>query len=178
MVIWLTLQDKSIIQKAKLYQKMTISPQKIAILLKIQVEDVCKILNYNIETMDEEHREYCFNNHGLDAKVLEHRMNAYSLFLEEGDFEKFQPVCYMDRHSKEFLKLKDDATLIPISNDSVKETRRLWILNRFTDYQSEEWITLRDKYYENIIKIPGSNVIQKETDRVRLESKKIQKLFE
>lgn len=178
MVLMPTLQDKSIIQKVKLYQKITVPPQNIAKLLKISVEDVCKILDYNIEIMDEEHREYCFNNHGLGDDVLEFRMETYGLYLEEGDFEKFQPVCYMDKHSEKFLKLKDIANSIPISNDPVNETRRLWILNRFTDYRSEEWIKLRDMHHENIIKIPGSDMVRKEIDRLGLGDKEIQKLFE
>ena len=151
----MTPQEKSIIQKVKLYQKMTISPRNIAKLIKIQVEDVCKILGYDVETMDKKHREYCFYNHGQEDKMLELRMEGYGLYLDEGDFEKFQPVCYMDKHSKEFLKLKDEAKLISISDDPVKETRRLWILNRFSDYQSDEWVNLRTKYLETILKIPG-----------------------
>ena len=84
----------------------------------------------------------------------------------------------MDKHSKEFLKLKEEAKLISISDDPVKETRRLWILNRFSDYQSDEWINLRNKHQETSLKIPVSNVIRKEIERIRLENEKIQKLFE
>ena len=156
---------------------MTISPQNIAKLIKIQVEDVCKILDYDIETMDKKHREYCFYNHGQENNMLELRMEGYGLYLDEGDFEKFQPVCYMDKHSKEFLKLKEEAKLISISDDAVKETRRLWILNRFTDYQSDEWVDLRNAHQKTTLKISGSNIIQKEIERIRLENKKIQKLF-
>ena len=155
---------------------MTISPQNIAKLIKIQVEDVCKILDYDIETMDKKHREYCFYNHGQEDKMLELRMEGYGLYLDEGDFEKFQPVCYMDKHSKEFLKLKEETKLISISDDSVKETRRLWILNRFSDYQSNEWVDLRNKHQKTTLKIPGSNIIRKEIERIRLENKKIQEL--
>jgi hypothetical protein len=109
----------------KSYQKITVPPLNIAKLLKISIEDVCKILGYAVETMDEEHREYCFNDHGLGSYTLEIRMETYGLYLEEGDFEKFQPVCYMDRHSEEFLKLKYIANSIPISNNPVHETRRM-----------------------------------------------------
>jgi len=156
---------------------MTISPQNIAKLIKIQVEDVCKILDYDVETMDKKHREYCFYNHGQENNMLELRMEGYGLYLDEGDFEKFQPICYMDKHSKEFLKLKEEAKLISISDDAVKETRRLWILNRFTDYQSDEWVDLRNAHQKTTLKISGSNIIQKEIERIRLENKKIQKLF-
>ena len=155
---------------------MTISPQNIAKLIKIQVEDVCKILDYDVETMDKKHREYCFYNHGQENNMLELRMEGYGLYLDEGDFEKFQPVCYMDKHSKEFLKLKEEAKLISISEDSIKETRRLWILNRFTDYQSDEWVDLRNAHQKTTLKISGSNIIQKEIERIRLENKKIQEL--
>lgn len=155
---------------------MTISPQNIAKLIKTPIENVCKILGYDIETMDKNHRDYCFYNHGKSAEMFELRLEEYGLYLDEGDFEKFQPACYMDKNSTEFLKLKENAKLIPISDEPVKETRRLWILNRFTYYQSEEWIELRDKKYDTIIQIPGSDVIQKEIDRLVLENKKIQKL--
>ena len=178
MAIVSTLQDKSIIQKVKSYQKITVPPLNIAKLLKISIEDVCKILGYAVETMDEEHREYCFNDHGLGSYTLEIRMETYGLYLEEGDFEKFQPVCYMDRHSEEFLKLKYIANSIPISNNPVHETRRVWILNRFTDYRSEEWIKLRDAYTENVVKIPGSDMVQKVINESGLKNKEIQKLFE
>jgi hypothetical protein len=162
----------------KSYQKITVPPLNIAKLLKISIEDVCKILGYAVETMDEEHREYCFNDHGLGSYTLEIRMETYGLYLEEGDFEKFQPVCYMDRHSEEFLKLKYIANSIPISNNPVHETRRVWILNRFTDYRSEEWIKLRDAYTENVVKIPGSDMVQKVINESGLKNKEIQKLFE
>ena len=178
MVILSTLQDKSIIQKVKSYQKITVPPQNIARLLKIPIEDVCKILGYDVKTMDEEHREYCFYDHGVGDDVLELRMETYGLYLEEGDFEKFQPVCYMDRHSEEFLKLKDIANSIPININHVKETRRLWILNRFTVYRSKEWIKLRDAYSENVVKIPGSDMVRKVIDNSGFNNKEIQKLFE
>jgi hypothetical protein len=172
------LQDKSIIQKVKSYQKITVPPQNIAKSLKISIEDVCKILGYDVKTMDEEHREYCFYDHGVGDDVLELRMETYGLYLEEGDFEKFQPVCYMDRHSEEFLKLKDIANSIPININHVKETRRLWILNRFTVYRSKEWIKLRDAHCESILKISDSDMVRKDIDRLGLKNKEMQKLFE
>ena len=178
MVILSTLQDKSIIQKVKSYQKITVPPQNIARLLKIPIEDVCKILGYDVKTMDEEHRDYCFYDHGSSSSTFEIRLETYGLYLEDGDFEKFQPACYMDRHSEEFLKLKNIANSIPISNDPVHETRRVWLLNRFTDYRSKEWIKLRDAYSENVVKIPGSDMVRKVIDEAGFGNKEIQKLFE
>jgi hypothetical protein len=177
-VILSTLQDKSIIQKVKSYQKITVPPQNIAKSLKISIEDVCKILGYDVKTMDKEHRDYCFYDHGSSSSTFEIRLETYGLYLEEGDFEKFQPACYMDRHSEEFLKLKNIANSIPISNDPVHETRRVWLLNRFTDYRSKEWIKLRDAYTKNVVKIPGSDLVQKVIDNSGLKNKEIQKLFE
>ena len=178
MVILSTLQDKSIIQKVKSYQKITVPPQNIARLLKIPIEDVCKILGYDVKTMDEEHRDYCFYDHGSSSSTFEIRLETYGLYLEDGDFEKFQPACYMDRHSEEFLKLKDIANSIPISNDPAHETRRVWALNRFTDYRSKEWIKLRDAYSENVVKIPGPDMVRKVIDNSGFNNKEIQKLFE
>jgi len=147
-------------------------------LLKIPIEDVCKILGYDVKTMDEEHRDYCFYDHGSSSSTFEIRLETYGLYLEDGDFEKFQPACYMDRHSEEFLKLKDIANSIPISNDPAHETRRVWALNRFTDYRSKEWIKLRDAYSENVVKIPGSDMVRKVIDNSGFNNKEIQKLFE
>jgi len=172
------LQEESITQKVKSYQKMSIPPKDIAKILKIPVEDVCKIMGFDIETMDEQYREYCFNNHGMKDKVFELRMEGYGLYLNEGDFEKFQPVCYLDKHSQKFLKLHEQVKLIQILDDPVKETRRLWILNRFTNYQSDEWKKLRDQHTEALLKIPGSNFNQQEIERIILEIKKIEKLLE
>jgi len=172
------LQEESITQKVKSYQKMSIPPKDIAKILKIPVEDVCKIMGFDIETMDEQYREYCFNNHGMKDKVFELRLEGYGLYLNEGDFEKFQPVCYFDKHSQKFLKLYEQVKLIQISDDPVKETRRLWILNRFTNYQSDEWKKLRDQHTEALLKIPGSNFNQQEIERIILEIKKIEKLLE
>ena len=173
-----TLQDNSIIQKVKSYQKITVPPQNIAKSLKISIEDVCKILGYDVKTMDEEHRDYCFYDHGSSSSTFEIRLETYGLYLEDGDFEKFQPACYMDRHSEEFLKLKNIANSIPISNDPAHETRRVWALNRFTDYRSKEWIKLRDAYSENVVKIPGSDMVRKVIDEAGFGNKEIQKLFE
>ncbi len=174
----ITLQEESIIQKVKSYQKMTIAPKNIAKILKIQVEDVCKIIGFDIETMDEQHREYCFNNHGIKDKAIELRMEGYGVYLNEGDFEKFQPMCYLDKHSPEFLKLHEQVKLIQISDDPVKEARRLWILNRFTNYQSDEWKKLRDQQHETILKIPDLNFLHPYIKRMNLERKNMDKFFE
>ena len=88
----------------KLYQKMTISPRNIAKLIKIQVEDVCKILGYDVETMDKKHREYCFYNHGQGDKILELRMEEYGLYLEWQEAPReLAEIC------KQLLVLGDDA---------------------------------------------------------------------
>jgi len=61
----------------------------------------------------------------------------HSEFLNEGDFETFQPVTTLNRHSKEFLK----AHLI-IKKELV---RALWLQNRLTEYLGPEWQILNEK---------------------------------
>ena len=46
-------------------------------------------------------------------------MNHYSRFLDDGDFEKYMPMIH--------------------SPDPRELTRIAWIMNRFTEYGSEEW---------------------------------------
>jgi hypothetical protein len=44
--------------------------------------------------------------------------------------------------------------------------------------KQEEWIKLRDAYTENVVKIPGSDMVQKVINESGLKNKEIQKLFE
>lgn len=55
---------------------------------------------------------------------IEDRMNTYSKFLQEGDFEEWQQYCYIDKDSPEF---------------KIAKVRALWIMSRFEVYCSIEW---------------------------------------
>ena len=62
-------------------------------------------------------------------------MERYGLFLEEGDFELWQPFCYMDKTSRKYTFMKQQVKV-----DYTKNTpRHLWIRSRFVTYLSNEW---------------------------------------
>lgn len=68
------------------------------------------------------------------------RCEEYSNFLEEGDFEYFQPCCYMDRNTSEFKR---------------KLLRALWIINRFTEWKGTDWKQInvkRSGLYPDVVK--------------------------
>jgi len=69
------------------------------------------------------------------------RAEFYSKFLHDGDFEKWQPCCYMKHDSKEFQLMALAAQR--------EYQRALWILNRFTIYNSPDWNRLCNKIHEN-----------------------------
>ena len=156
-------------QEIKFLQKMTFSADTISKSMKIPVEQICDILGYPSDEYgrDKASRDYNFYEHGTDEME---RYNLYSIFLQEGDFEKWQPVCYMDKASDEFLNLKAEADDIPKSADPVVEMRRLWILNRFTIYQKGEWKRLRDLSTIQMWKIPGLFELSKKIARERYNS--------
>lgn len=149
--------SKRQIQEIEFLQKHSFSPIIVSKKLDIPIEAVCDVLNYpkDNEGVIKAHQDYNFYYHGQDEDIIFHRFEEYSLFLHEGDFEKWQPVCYMDKNSDEFNRLKEEAQRIPESNDKVSEARRYWILMRFPIYQEDEWKVLRDKLNSHIEKITG-----------------------
>jgi len=60
-------------------------------------------------------------------KVFKDRMELYSKVLQDGDFERWQKFCYIDKNSREFKQGYINA---------------LWIFNRFTRFNSPEWSIL------------------------------------
>jgi len=69
------------------------------------------------------------------------REKVYSEFLHLHDFETWQPFCYMKKDSKIFR-----MGAIAAQREYV---RALWIVNRFTVFQSPQWYRLIDKIHEN-----------------------------
>ena len=69
------------------------------------------------------------------------REKVYSEFLHLDDFETWQPFCYM----------KKDSELFRIGSIAAQReyVRALWIVNRFTIFQSPQWYRLIDKIHEN-----------------------------
>ena len=139
----MTPRDRILIQYL---QKHHFSADNIAQNMKIPVEVVCEIVGY---PKDEEGRVAAQKNYNFYEFGIDHKMEYYGLFLQEGDFEKYQPVCYMDHSSTEFLNLQQEASHIPKTNDYRKEARRYWILMRFEHYQDTEWGVCRNKFLDN-----------------------------
>jgi len=69
------------------------------------------------------------------------REKVYCEFLHLHDFETWQPFCYMNKDN-ELFRLGSIAA-------QREYLRALWILNRFTLYQSPSWSRLCDKIHEN-----------------------------
>ena len=150
----MTEVSKNHIQEIKFLQDMSYSADAISNNMKIPIEKICEILNYpnDIEGREKAHKDYNYLNHGEGEKI--DRVESYILYLKEGDFEKWQPVCYMDNKSDEYLRLKEEADSIPKSNDPESETRRYWIRMRFQKYQETEWGKLKDNFLIHASNIP------------------------
>lgn len=135
----LTIHQKDEIKS--LIQKCFSIPQ-IVNKLKLSVNDVCEFVDCpnDMNEMIKRHKDFCFYDHGLGESGLDERFEDYSLFLNEGDFEKWQPVCYMKHDEPEFIKLKKEAdSLINSFPDKSyewlrEEVRINWIILRFFDF--------------------------------------------
>jgi len=144
-------------QEIKYLQKNSFSADTISKSMNIPVEEICDILGYPKDKVGRvtAHKDYNFYNHGHGDNLYS-RFSMYGLYLQEGDFEKYQPACYMDHDSDEFLNLKADAQHIIQSDDNISEARRNWILMRFPIYQEAEWTVLLHKYQIARDKIPDN----------------------
>jgi len=73
-------------------------------------------------------------------------MNQYSIYLHDGDFEKYQPNINLNPHTREYLIQALDAER--------ELTRALWIMNRLTRYGDVHWTLLNKEvatHYEMIL---------------------------
>ncbi len=163
----------------KFLQINSFSPDIISKKLEIPIETICDILEYpkDVEGRVRAHQEYNFNYHGKDENIIFDRFEQYGFYLKEGDFEKWQQVCYMDKDGDEFNRLKEEAERIPKSNDPESEARRYWILMRFPIYQEDEWKMLRDKHSFHIKKISGFPFEKREFGRWRLPHLSKEEIF-
>jgi len=141
-------------QEIKFLQEHHFSADTIADSLDMKVETICDVLGYphDLKGRVAAHKDYNFYEGD--------RAEYYGFFLEEGDFEKWQPVCYMDKSSDEFLKLQAEAIAIPQTYIPILEARRYWILLRFPEYQKNEFKVLRDKFVAEINKVEGIIVVK------------------
>jgi len=74
----------------------------------------------------------------MGYEALSDPVEDYALFLHEGDFEKFQPYCYMKKHTDEYYK----GCLIA----EQELTRALWIRQRFTTYLDIDWQEINSRF--------------------------------
>ena len=77
------------------------------------------------------------------------RLEIYGSFMDDGDFEYWQPCCYENDEEKriEAMSLKPDQSLDPQSFEYRRQKKRIfWIQSRFVSYQSHEWKKLINKY--------------------------------
>ena len=158
-------------QEIKFLQQMSFSADVIARSMKIPVETVCDVLGYphDSEGRMNAHQDYNYYYHGMNCG--NEKLETYILYLGEGDFEKWQPVCYMDKNSDEFLKLREEANQIPKSDNIEEEVRRLWILQRFPVYVGKEWGIISDTLNIKIEQLDGYN------DIINEKNKAIEKSF-
>ncbi len=77
---------------------------------------------------------------------FEDRLNGYSEFLQEGDFERYQPFCYspiLNTPMFNLMKLFVDELDIYEPTLTRTEIRRMaWIKSRFEVYGSKTWYDL------------------------------------
>jgi len=139
-------------QEIKFLQQHHFSSDTISKSLEIPVKEICDILGYpkDYDGRVAAHKDYNFYDHGVD-----HRAEFYSFFLQEGDFEKWQPASYMNKNSIEYNEMLSEARCILETNNPRDEARRYWILMRFANYQKEDFKILRDKFVLNINKVEG-----------------------
>jgi len=74
--------------------------------------------------------------------------NDYALFLHDGDFEKFQPYCYIEKNTIPYY----EGALIA----EQEFTRALWIRQRFTTYLDIEWQEINSRFlfhFDMILKL-------------------------
>ena len=96
---------------------------------------IVKELKKHIERYsDPEERVKLFYEPGVDG-----RCDQYAEILNDGDFEKWMPFCYIDKSSMEFKKAKQEADVLKVEGSPKNKCRVLWIKSRFEVYCSREW---------------------------------------
>ena len=85
--------------------------------------------NEQLEQLRHEDKDYIMDDD---------RIEFYCEFLKEDDFETFQPVCYMDKSSIEYLQAEIERRKAWV--------RMFWIEKRFCQFLSVKWYNLHDKY--------------------------------
>jgi len=83
------------------------------------------------------------------SEAIDLRMERYGLFLNDGDFEKWQPCCY--KYNEE-LKQESDNLIPTVNPGSIEYDRQVWrihwIKGRFLTWFSDEWQLWNTKIHE------------------------------
>ena len=105
----------------------------------------------------------------MPEEAIDLRMNDYGLYLEDGDFEKYQPCCYYNggytTDEWEKLKIESDKLYNTTTPGTIEydrqELRITWIKGRFIIWFSDEWQEWQTKllgiYYSHTIEEWQSN---------------------
>lgn len=127
----------------------SVAPRALAHYYNVPLDEILDILElpHDLKKMERIHREKNFYDHGHDD-ALEVRMQHYGLYLDDGDFEKYQKYCYMSHWNPEFWIMKFWVNRMKPSTLPSIERRRLWILMRFEKYQAEKWAEYEDRAKE------------------------------
>jgi len=142
--------DKYEIKAIKACNLWSVAPRHLAEYYNVPLYIISDILGLprDKKEMEKIHRENNFYNHGKGDKNLEFRINHYSLYLLEGDFEKYQQYCYMSHYNPLFWITKWRVHIIKKSDIPSKERRRLWLVMRFESYQEGKWAELEAQCVE------------------------------
>lgn len=126
--------------------RLSVHPKAIAHYYKTTLEEITDILGLprDLKEMEKLHREKNFYDHG-HGDAIPVRMEHYSLYLDDGDFEKYQKYCYMSHWNPKFWIMKWWVNRMKESTLPTIERRRMWILMRFEDYQGEKWSEMEEK---------------------------------
>jgi len=83
------------------------------------------------------------------------RLQYYGIFLNEGDFEYWMPCCFIGKTSLEWNKKKSESDLLDINSAKSKKEkiRIVWIKNRFTEYEGEEWNNYHELFNKLLLEI-------------------------
>jgi len=69
-----------------------------------------------------------------EEKIFDRTMLVYSNMLADGDFERWQKFCYLDKNSKEYRE---------------GFLNMMWIFQRFTQFGSPEWVQANEFIQKN-----------------------------
>lgn len=107
-------------------------------------------------------KDNCYFDHGMGdmENHQEIRMEFYGEFLDDGDFERYQPCCYMSWYNPYKIVMFARAKMIRKTTNPHREVRRLWILNRFTMFQSAAWKAIDDQEVAYLIAAAPRHMVQ------------------